>query len=373
MADKTISPTIAAKAGNAGRYEIAKATDPVYIALAKWNGGLVLGIPPKGQEEPRDDNRAYAVEGFPQPLCRPFVNVSWITAGFQPGPEVSFQQRDDGLHLVVAFVEEPAKRAAGAVPFAVTVKWVQLKYGSDPTDVLNFTDLLQEPLDAASGPAFRIEADALVPLERRARIVAAMQQRGAASWIVTMEFQWTRIIPQPQPEPRPHRPDVVVRPHGGVTVTETVRPRPRPWGTKPHIKLHQRDEADQGQIVNAQLHTTFIGRQEMLHAVLVQGHIWQPPPPRTETVTYPVVRTLTAEYPKDAPENRPIFAAIDGDYVQIGWKNTAHGWFQPTPIQDTVYTLPHAYRLQVDSTTGRPSIQAVLSVKVPACWGSRMR
>lgn len=339
MAKTTVSPTLVAKAENGAQLKLEKKSDPVYQALLRYNNELVLsGSNPTGTEEPVQDDRAYAVAGAPKPFCRPWIKVSW-RAGFQPGPEVRFEQRDDGLHLVAAFEEDQARRVSGALPFNVQVKSVRLSYGTGPGDILSFSEPLQEPMDPEKGSAFRIEADALVPLdERRARIVAALQERSGARWLISLEFKWERIVPG-SPPPKPTKPPVVI-------FTPPINPRivtTRAMG------------------IAAQPEPVERVRPGILQAILKTKIQQQPPPPPTRQVkNYVIDRALTAEYPKDAPENRPIFAAVTGDYVQVGWKNTAHGWFQPTPIQDTVYMLPDAYRLQVDQVTGLPSIQAIL-------------
>ena len=366
QSQQKVSPVLAAKAGNNVQYVMTKRADPVYVALSRWNNQLVLANTTQtGAEDPVQDDRAYTAQGAPQPFCRPNVRVAWRT-GFQPGPEVRFEQRDDGMHLLVAFDEDQARRVPGAMPFDVKVKSVKLTYGINVEDTLDFPDPLQEPMDPQKGPAFRIEVDAVVPLdERRARIVAALQTPNAAKWVITMEFNWVRVIPPP-PQPQPVPGPVVVgpivrpgRPRPGRPEVEPFRPKPHFWRDEMMGRHVTRGVgADAAAVGNAS--APVVARQEFLHTVLLMPLAFMPPQPTTEVKTYTIVRQLIAEYPKDSQENRPIFAAVTGDYVQIGWKNTAHGWFQPTPIQDTVYTLPDAYCLQVDEVTGMPSIQAVL-------------
>src|SRR4051812_76086 len=201
MPDNFDSPAAAMRAGNRTELMLARTSDPIYRAKLRWNDELVLnGEKPAGSEPPRD-GVAYAVPGAPQPFCWPNLKVS-SRAGFLPGPEVRFQQKDDGMHLTVVFEEDPAKRVPGCVPFDVKVNAVKLIYGTDPADVLDFPQPLPEPQDPAKGPAFTIEADAPVPTdERRARIVSALQTAGGARWVVTMSFQWLQTIPAPAPAP----------------------------------------------------------------------------------------------------------------------------------------------------------------------------
>src|SRR4029079_9530167 len=203
MPDTVNSPAIAMRAGNRTEMMVARTSDPVYRAKVRWNDELVLnGEKPTGSEPPRD-GVPYSVPGAPQPFCWPNVKVS-SRAGFLPGPEVRFQQKDDGMHLTVVFEEDPARRIPNTVPFDVKVNGVKLIYGTDPADVLDFPQPLPEPLDPAKGPAFTIEADALVPTdERRARIVSALQTAGGARWVVTMAFQWLQTITPAAPPPTP--------------------------------------------------------------------------------------------------------------------------------------------------------------------------
>lgn len=371
MPDPHDSPAIAIRAGNRTEVALGKQLDPVYLAKLRWNNELVLaGDKPTGSEAPRD-GAPYTVAG--SAFSWPHLKVAW-RAGFQPGPQVRFQQREDGLHLTVVFEEDPAKRVPGTLPFDVQIKSVRLVYGTGAADFLEFTDPLPEPQDPTKGPAFTIEADALVPLdERRARLVAALQAVNGAQWVAAMEFQWVQTITQPPtPTPPAHG-----HGHGGILLDPAIRldavlerPATRRF-SRDMLLMHAPAAAAVAHpaaaapaahvaaaaITPAATELKFNRRPDLLIAILNL-----PPQPKTTTAvrTISFSRTIAAEYPNNTPENRPIFAAVNGDYAQIGWKNTAHGWFQPTPIQDTVYCLPHAYRLQVDAATGLPSIQAIL-------------
>jgi hypothetical protein len=355
MADVTKSPSIAIRAGNRTEMTVAKQLDPIYLAKIRWNQDLVLaGEKPAGSEAPRD-GAPYTVAGSPQPFCWPHLRVAW-REGFLPGPQVRFQQKEDGMHLTVVFEEDPSKRAPGALPFDVKITSLRLVYGSDASDFLEFPEPLPEPKDATKGPAFTIEADALVPLdERRARIVSALQTQDAARWTGTMAFEWIQTIPPPTPAPP--------APPTGVHIVGGQIPRRRldrvMVAARPQVMIAREAVTPVRTATAVATPTNFalVNRPELLRAILTSP---PPPQPTTRVQTIAFTRTLKAEYPNNTPENRPVFAAVTGDYAQVGWKNTAHGWFQPTPIQDTVYTLPHAYRLHVDEATGQPSIQAIL-------------
>lgn len=356
-----VSPMLAVKAGNRAELKVAAKVDPVLVALTKWNTELVLsGPPPAGAAEPLADRTPYVVDGQPRPFCRPDVRVA-RRRGFQPGPEVRFEQRADGMHLLVTFEEDPAERAPGAVPFDVKVSGITLKYGRSAGDVLVFANPLQEPLDSGEGPAFRIEADAIVPDDRTARIAAALQSTDVAGWTVRLEFQWLKIIPPPPPPPAPPRPP------GGVVVGGPVRPGPigGGGGVKTQVMVVRDDVAvrpstSRAAAIDARTSILGASRPDRLTNILVVKPLPPVPQPTQQLLTIVLDRDVRADFPKTTVENRAIYAALDGDYAQAGWRNTVHGWFQPTPIQDTVYCLPHAYRLQVDEVTGLPSIRAVL-------------
>jgi hypothetical protein len=173
-----------------------------------------------------------------------------------------------------------------------------------------------------------------------------------------MSFQWLQTIAPPAPPPTPP---------GGLHIM--------PGMLDAHLVAHAfavgqpvAHSATPVQPAAAAIATkkiALLDRSDRLRDILIL-HLPPRPQPTTQLQTITFDRGLRAEYPNTTPENRPIYAAVTGDYAQVGWKNTAHGWFQPTPIQDTVYTLPHAYRLQVDETTGLPAIQAVLLRKSAA-------
>jgi hypothetical protein len=331
------------------QFMLAKSTDPVYLALAKWNSELVLSGSAAGSEEPLDDGRGYTVEGSPKPLSRPRLKVARRPDVFYPGPDVRFEQRDDGLHLVAVFEEDRANRVAGTLPFPVQVKSVQLAYGDTANDVLDFPEHLPEPGDPETGPAFKIEADAIVPAERKAEIIAALLTRDKTTWNVNLEFKWTRIVSGPQPLP----------PHPIVT---------RPIMFKPALlsPAMLRIAGDSPAVATKTVAMT--ERTALLRAILVAPTTPSPPQPRREEKTYSIPRPMKAYYPNPAnaisKENSPIYAAVDDNYMQVEWMQFGNlqeqSWFRPTPIQGTVYVLPDGYRLQVNEVTGQPSIEAIL-------------
>lgn len=354
MADK-ISPADAIRAGNRTMVMVEARQDPVRIALHRWNTDVALAHVPRpvSAEEPLVDGKAYPVEGAPQPLCRPFVKLAW-RGGLLPGPELRFEQRDDDLHLTAVFEEDSAKRAPGAVPFTVRLKSVSLRFGADASDVLAFPAPLQEPHDSAAGPAFRIEADAVVPRdERRARLVSALQTKDAATWQIEMEFEWLSQAVAPPAPPAPP---------GGVRVVDRL--------DAARVGLTVRDHRAASPAARQFVAAGRVrDRAASFDALRLRPGPWRPqrppPPPPPQVKVIAVSRHLAAWYPLSTADNRVVFAAVTGDYAQAGWQSSAHGWFQPTPIQDTVYCLPDAYRLEVDLESGRPAVHALLLRQAP--------
>jgi hypothetical protein len=403
MPNPTITAVPLMAAGNRSQVTLVGKSDRIAMAKRRWNNELATaGNRPAGADQPRD-GVPYLVPGAAQPFCWPHLRVAW-RAGFQRGPLVQFQHRDDGLHLSVTFEEDAGQRVAGCLPLDVKIRSIRLVYGSDPRDVLVFADPQVEPGDPAQGPAFTVEADAPVPLDdRRARLAAALQARDAARWEVEAEFEWVRTVTPPPPSEPPAPPPPGGRPPGrpppgrpgrippidripirmqavaaprtvvassAVVVTPPVAAVRNVVVTPPVVTAAQPVNvvmaapatfASQS-VFSPQLRAVlnFENRAHLYHVLLDAQTTPAAPVPTTEVHAIHFTRTLRAEYPKDAPENRPIYAAYTGEYLQLGWRNSSDGWFQPTPMQDTVYCLPDAYRLQVDPVSGSPSIQAIL-------------
>src|SRR5262249_5603536 len=137
-------PTVAA-------YRLNQVDDPVFLAMQRYNTQVVTQGAAASQVEPTDDTRAYPVDGAPQPMCRPFLRLQQLGPPL-PSPAVGFERQDDGLHLKVTMEEDVTKRVAGALPFAVSAKSVQLKYGAAADAVLDFGTPLQEPVPPADPP-----------------------------------------------------------------------------------------------------------------------------------------------------------------------------------------------------------------------------
>ncbi|MET0283730.1 MAG: hypothetical protein ABW352_04650, partial [Polyangiales bacterium] len=358
----------ALKAGNRTQFMLTKDKDPVYLAKVRWNQKLVTADAPVTGNTPPVDGVPWTAHGDSQPRCWPYLKLSW-RQGFDQGPDLRFEQTEQGTKLTVVFDEDSSRRVAGCVPFDVSVKSVELRYGNELDDVLSFEEILAEPGAGAIAPTFKVEASASVPLEARARVINALQTPGIASWRVRMEFVWLRIHPiandvdpggvtTPTPSfPADFDPVVAIpasakfRPGNFVAGVMESRTEATAAAVSPNV-LNPR--------IQANLRGTALDQSKFYTAALKTKLIYPIPTFMTTPETVAFERTLRADFPKGTPENRAIYAAIDNDYGVLGWRNTAHGWFQPTSIQDTVYCLPSAYRLRVDERTGMPSIQALL-------------
>lgn len=297
------------------------------------------------QIEPATDGVAYSVDGSTTKFCRPQVRVARRTEGFQVGPEIRFLRSDAGEFLVVVFEENPESRPSGTVPFVVRAKTISLIYGSGADQTLNFPtiEMTLRP-DPQSGPAFRLECQAPVPQDdRRARLLAAMQQLGSGTkWNLVFEFDWIQVVYPPSPPPRP---------------------APRPIPQKPHMAARIEPGGFDGEGFRkpVRIQKPIFDERPIDHAPIdVPPPSQSQPRPQHITKVIAITRTLDATYPTNTAENRSIYAAIDQSYALLGWRKTAAGWFLPTPIQDTVFTVPDAYRIDLDDVSGMPAIQAVL-------------
>jgi hypothetical protein len=369
------SPLLAQRAGARTQIQVARAVDPEFLLLTRFNQDLWRGgTQPAGTEEPLADGRAYTAQETGQKFCRPFLKVA-RRSGLVPGPALGFEQRDDGLHLVAVFEEDSAKRlalGADVLPLDVRVTSVALRFGSQPEDVLPFGEVLQTPsADPAAGPAFRIETDAPVPDDdRRARLVSSLKTRDGASWQVKMEFQWVKVIPAPGGEPaspgkvtifRGDKPPILEPLQADLRLSKLSKLdiTTDATGVSTQAAILTQPMVAQPFKLDAVSDSAFVSiRPDILRDILDRRRVF--PRPTTQVETLGLERDWAAWYPTETEENRALFAAIDNDYAVAAWQVSAHGWYQPTPVQDTAYCLPDAYGLAIDPVTGLPSIQAVL-------------
>jgi len=357
----------ALKAGNRTQFLVEQKVDPVFQAYAKYNTQLVLSGPaPSGTEEPTQDNKGYAIDGSTQLFCRPQVKVS-ERIGLTRSPDVRFERRDDGDHLLVTFEEDYQSRPANSAPFPVTVKGVKLAYG---TNVLAFEAPILDPIQAApSTPAFRIMAEMRVPESIRPGLVAAMQQTSSdkPTWIVNLEFQWVKVTVVPSPSPKSNPPVVtppIMRLPIGIVPGVRFTAIARDAQSDPSVESDQ--PARNVEFMPAA--TAMMARPDMLRAIITAPPPPPPPPlpPQQirENKTIALDRLLPAAYPNpNDPYHRPIYAALDGVNDGLGWRNSPFGWYSPSAVQDCVYTAPDKYLLEVDTVTGYPSISGVLMRK----------
>jgi hypothetical protein len=353
------------KAGNRLELDLPRSLDPMFAVLRDYNDRIATGAGTATPEEPTTDGKSYPVEGAPQPLCRPYVKIGYRT-GFDEGPEVRFVRLDDGLHLTATLMEDVSRRVPGAAPFDVRCVAVRLIYGSDSSDILTFPTPSQVPgSDPNKGPAFRIELDVLAPAdERQARIVKAMQDRKGASWQVDLEIKWLEPPPpQPSGDPPPRPPRAAVWRSSRESFLEA-----RPW-LGDRVRLKRVGPVAESPVIVLPSEARIAFPPDPPPAPQ-PGSAPAPAAPTEKLIQF--TRVFDAEYPLDARVNQGVYAAVTGDYAALGWRASASGWFAPTPLPNTVYCLPDAYRLAVEIQSGLPSIQAVLFLKQGAAPGAEL-
>jgi hypothetical protein len=148
---------------------------------------------------PPVDGVAYPVAGAAEPRCLPQLQVVVARSQWLPGPQVRFERRDAALHLTVKLEENVAGRVPGARPFGVRVTGVALAYGAAKAKRLTFGTVLTIPLDDPAGPAFRVEAEAVVLPDEQGALVRSLRGEDPAEWVVTYEVDW--LLPPPPPAP----------------------------------------------------------------------------------------------------------------------------------------------------------------------------
>ncbi|HWT25188.1 MAG TPA: hypothetical protein VN213_16920 [Solirubrobacteraceae bacterium] len=280
-------------------------------------------------DPPVADGRSYPVQGVAEPRCRPYLRVVEEQGPYLAGPKLRFERRDTGVFLTVGLEEDRSQRVAGAVPFDVRMTSLALAYGEGRAQRLEFATLLVTPSSDPAGPAFRVEAEAKVPVDRQEQIVRDLQGPARAEFVATMELDWVPPAPAPMPEPQ---------------VLEVFEPQFEVFEASP-LAERKRILLERRQALQA----------ERLRRIRIARAARAASRPRTIGIE----RRWIADYP-DSGRNAPVYAGVNGSFAGTRWLTSQHGWFQPTPLRDTVYCLPDAYRLHVDEDRGLPSIQAVL-------------
>lgn len=347
--------------------------------------------------EPLQDGRAYAaLDG--QAYARPQLRLGQRGGSF-PGPDVLFLREIDGsTHLHIGLMQLLADGAAdvlslGRMSGPPRIEW---RGGSlalpEPT-----------PLDDPGGDrgALRI----LVPLtpEQVASLVAAMTDAGAGAELVADYALSYRVRedaadpgpvdPRPRPWPRP-------RPRWHDDGFPPVGPQPlmqiRPLAAEPAanmatvapMAMHLRAFGTAAVPVEA---GTAIGSVRMMDAALIApaafvrpeliAH-WKDrriidvpdigivaPEPRTRAVDLTLTRRIPFFFDRTLDQNAAVFRAISGAAnLPTEWQDSEWGTLRPAEFVNTVYLLPHEFRLAYDAARGLPNM---LPVQYAAPDGSR--
>lgn len=149
-------------------------------------------------EGPFSDGRTYTTGDGGAPRCRPYLRVVESETAWMAGPDLRFAVREDGTYLTVRFEEDVSARVGDALPFDVRVTGVALAHGPGLSQSLEFANLIVRPGDdPATGPAFRVEAEAKVPPDRQEQLVRDLQGPALAEWVVGLELDWVQPVPPP--------------------------------------------------------------------------------------------------------------------------------------------------------------------------------
>ncbi|CAE7340480.1 unnamed protein product, partial [Symbiodinium pilosum] len=375
------------------KLQLVPERDPFNIAFAAFNKQIALsGNVPQLERTPSSDGRSYAVEGRSKRYSRPALRLAQ-RGGWEPGPEVRFVRAEDGsLRLAVAFEEDPdaEHRADGALPFAVKVTSVALEPadGSGAWSRLAFDQtLLQIPLGQGDdGPAFRIEAEALLPNEGEAtQIASALQRDGGARWKIALEFDWVPkqirrssnrsgrstgfvatpillhrapvVTAQPMVAARARVDRTSLNSSAVLRLVKEARVTPQPRGGRG-------GSGDRPQTATA-MPAGGLKRVKLNGVIdkIVAGQIETPvldTQPDNDVRTQRIVRSIAAHYPPQFPAHEPIYAALTGAGSHLGWRASAHGLFQPADLRDTCYILPDRFLLARNAESTLPEVTGIL-------------
>ena len=84
-----------------------------------------------------------------------------------------------------------------------------------------------------------------------------------------------------------------------------------------------------------------------------------PQPPKIQEKTGTFTRALSFFFDRDLDQHVHIFAAITGGSLESVWQDTEFGAIRPAEFPNTVYMLPHEFRLSYDPLRGLPHMVPV--------------
>lgn len=340
-------------------------------------------------DEPVQDGRAYpAIDG--RSFARPLLALGQRGGAF-PGPDVAFLKEIDGstyLHIALRQTLPPGlpdgTEALGTLARPPRIAWTGGEFVlPDPTPIDE---------DEGQGEQMRI----LVPLapDQVAQLVQAMTDPAAGCVLVadySASYRLRSDVPADQPDrPRPpwHRPrpwprfptdpdgpprhlpqlmnlgdlrrlDVTVPSRGmsiGIPRTDTAQPA---------LRIQDAPLIGNAALISPDLLAHWKGRQ-----VIDIPDFWVGPvqtEERDATVTF--TRQVPFFFDRTLDQNLGVFRAISGAAVLPGdWQDSEWGTLRPAEFVNTVYLLPHEYRLAYDAARGLPHM---LPVQYTAPDGSR--
>ncbi|MDQ1899318.1 hypothetical protein RAH32_02515 [Paracoccus sp. WLY502] len=335
--------------------------------------------------EPSQDGRAFpTVDG--RHLARPLLALGQRGGTF-PGPDVAFLKEIDGstyLHIALRQTLPPGTpegtELLGSLSRPPRIQWAGGEFVlPDPT-----------PVDDSDGVGGQMRILAPLSPDLVAQLVQAMTDP-AAGCVLVAEYSAFYRLRSDVPADPPDRP----------------RPpwhRPRPWPRHPfdphELPMHRPQTLDIGELhrldVTIPAHAMVVapdaaGPPSLQTAALVSNAARISPellehwkgrqvidipdfwigPAQTEErdVTASFVRQVPFFFDRTLDQNLGVFRAISGAAIlPTEWQDSEWGTLRPAEFVNTVYLLPHEYRLAYDAARGLPHM---LPVQYAAPDGSR--
>lgn len=340
-------------------------------------------------DDPVQDGRAYsAIDG--RSFARPLLALGQRGGAF-PGPDVAFLKEIDGstyLHIALRQTLPPGvpdgTEMLGALSRPPRIQWAGGEFVlPDPTPID----------DNGQGGQMRILAP-LVP-GQVAMLVQAMTDPAAGCVLVadySASYRLRSDVPaNPSPRPRPpwHRPRPW--PRGPIDPHELPRHLPQlldPGGlrrldptTVPTRGIAVFDAPQAGMTGPARIQDAALISNAALISPDLLAHwkdrqvidipdFWIGPVQTEErSVTTTFTRQVPFFFDRTLDQNLGVFRAISGAAVLPGdWQDSEWGTLRPAEFVNTVYLIPHEFRLAYDAARGLPHM---LPVQYTAPDGSR--
>lgn len=341
--------------------------------------------------EPAQDGRAYpTIDG--RSLARPGLSLGQRGGTF-PGPDVAFLKETDGsthLHIVLR-QSLPAGLPAGTEPLGALTGPPRITWAGGEF-------VLPEPTPLGDAGDLRILAH-LAP-DQVAMLVRAMTDP-AADCVLVADYQASYRVRADSPPVEPDRPRPpwhLPRPFrdGGV-LPQHLPPMAGEPQPLPHLRVLDRRGLTAGLVIHAAPGVSAtpapgpIGPLPVANAALVSAatrippdlldhwrgrrlidipDFWiDPPQPTERAVTVTFSRRVPFFFDRTLDQNLAVFRAISGSTtLPTDWQDSEWGTLCPAEFVNTVYLLPHEFRLAYDAARGLPHM---LPVQYSAADGSR--